>query len=394
MKTSMKRSLLLLASVCTSLTVTLTAPAQALAAAAMQPLPTVWPRDFDSGQQRIELYQPQVEVWQGNRVEGRQAFAVGAKGATPNYGVAHFTARAEIDKTSGTVQLLNIVIDQVEMPATPAAAADVKMALQARIPKDGLTTSLEQLQAVYASTHEGGEPGLAVQNNVPTIIFAERPTLLVLVDGEPNWRALSGTHYQRLINTRAMLLKDASGTLHLNAAGYWYDAASLDGPWHLNATPPHELVAAAKSAQTNMASDPMLPADDKKPTQAPDVVVAAQPAELVVTNGKPALQPVKGANLLAVTNADHALFVEPTDSHYYLLLSGRWFSAVALNGPWTFVDGRNLPADFAEDSHRRPARQRTRFGARHTAGEGSRDCGNHSADGDGVAQNHDAERGV
>ncbi|RKE25386.1 hypothetical protein B0G76_6916 [Paraburkholderia sp. BL23I1N1] len=85
MKTTMKQSLLLLAGVCTSLAVTLATPGQALAAAAvqpaLQPLPTVWPRDFDSAQQRIELYQPQVEVWQGNRIEGRAAFAVGAKHA-------------------------------------------------------------------------------------------------------------------------------------------------------------------------------------------------------------------------------------------------------------------------------------------------------------------------
>lgn len=71
MKTTMKRSLLLLAGVCTSLAVTVATPGQALAAAAVQPLPTAWPRDFDSAQQRIELYQPQVEVWQGNRIEGR-----------------------------------------------------------------------------------------------------------------------------------------------------------------------------------------------------------------------------------------------------------------------------------------------------------------------------------
>ena len=129
MKTTMKRSLLLLAGVCTSLTVTLAAPAQAIAAAgvqaalqpALQPLPTVWPRDFDSAQQRIELYQPQVEVWQGNRIEGRAAFAVGAKSATPNYGVAHFTARAEIDKTSSTVQigpraLLGVEVGEVAGP--------------------------------------------------------------------------------------------------------------------------------------------------------------------------------------------------------------------------------------------------------------------------------------
>ena len=33
-------------------------------------------------------------------------------------------------------------------------------------------------------------------------------------------------------------------------------------------------------------------------------MIAAQPAELVVTNGKPALQPVKGVILISVTNDD------------------------------------------------------------------------------------------
>ena len=75
-------------------------------------------------------------------------------------------------------------------------------------------------------------------------------------------------------------------------------------PWRINSAPPRELVDAAKNAQTNLQSYPMLPADGKKSAQAPDVVIAAQPAELVVTNCKPALQPVKGVNLLSVPNAD------------------------------------------------------------------------------------------
>jgi hypothetical protein len=105
-------------------------------------------------------------------------------------------------------------------------------------------------------------------------------------------------------STKSAWLQDGSGTLHLNAASYWYDAASLDVPWRINSAPPRELVDAAKNAQTNLQSDPMLPADGKKSAQAPDVVIAAPPAELVVTNGKPALRPVNGVNLLSVTNAD------------------------------------------------------------------------------------------
>ncbi|MFM0000909.1 MULTISPECIES: hypothetical protein [Paraburkholderia] len=103
-------------------------------------------------------------------------------------------------------------------------------------------------------------------------------------------------------STKSAWLQDASGTLHLNAAD-WYDAASLDGVAYQLSTAAWR-VNAAKNAQTNLQSDPMLPADGKKSAQAPDVMIAAQPAELVVTDGKPALQPVKGVNLLSVTNAD------------------------------------------------------------------------------------------
>ncbi len=124
-----------------------------------------------------------------------------------------------------------------------------------------------------------------------------------------------------------MLLKDAAGTLHVNVADYWYDATALAGPWRVNAAPGGDLVAAARTAQANMKSDPMLPSDDKRPAHAPDVIVAAQPAELVVTDER------------------CAMFVEPRDNHYYLLLSGRWFSAIGLNGPWSFVDGKSLPPD-------------------------------------------------
>ncbi|MDN7183149.1 hypothetical protein M0D69_35090 [Caballeronia sp. SEWSISQ10-4 2] len=107
------------------------------------------------------------------------------------------------------------------------------------------------------------------------------------MDRDANYRDVTGTHFQRLINTRAMLLKDAAGTLHLNVADYWYNAPALAGPWRVNATPSPDLVAAAHSAQTSMKSDPMLPSDDKRPAHAPDVIVAAQPAELVVTDWKP-----------------------------------------------------------------------------------------------------------
>src|SRR3546814_282454 len=37
----------------------------------------------------------------------------------------------------------------------------------------------------------------------------------------------------------------------------------------------------------------------------------------------------------------------PADNRYYLLISGRWFSAAKLDGAWQYVPGDKLSPDFA-----------------------------------------------
>ena len=78
-----------------------------------------WPRDFDQGDQRVEIYQPQIENWSGDRLSGRAAIAIGAKEGQPVYGVARFSADTDIDKTAGLVRLHDITIDAVEVPTAP-----------------------------------------------------------------------------------------------------------------------------------------------------------------------------------------------------------------------------------------------------------------------------------
>ncbi len=66
------------------------------------------------------------------------------------------------------------------------------------------------------------------------------------------------------------------------------------------------------------------------------------------------MTPVGGTSLLTVSNADHAVFVDPSTNQSYVLLSGRWFRAPMLTGPWTHVAGNQLPADFAKISPQDP----------------------------------------
>jgi len=84
------------------------------------------------------------------------------------------------------------------------------------------------------------------------------------------------------------------------------------------------------------------------PNEAPPVVyVSTTPAELVVTRGEPEYAPIAETNLLYLTNTDSDIFMDPKSQQYYVLLAGRWFKALSTNGPWTWVQGDQLPRDFS-----------------------------------------------
>jgi hypothetical protein len=71
------------------------------------------------------------------------------------------------------------------------------------------------------------------------------------------------------------------------------------------------------------------------------------PAELIVFKGSPVYSKIPGTRLLYVANTDNDVFVDDTDRQYYVLLSGRWFRAKSIEGPWGYT-GADLPPDFAK----------------------------------------------
>jgi hypothetical protein len=79
---------------------------------------------------------------------------------------------------------------------------------------------------------------------------------------------------------------------------------------------------------------------------APQIFVSQKPAEIIVTAGPPSLRAVTGTGLQRITNTPNVLFFHPAENLYYVLLSGRWFSARAFAGPWQFATDR-LPPDFS-----------------------------------------------
>jgi len=170
--------------------------------------------------------------------------------------------------------------------------------------------------------------------------------VLVLVDGAPALRPVPGTSLLRAINTQALLVMDqTTGLYFLRVNGAWAQALALSGPWTPAQNPPSTLAGVLQNAP--QTAELFNPPDASAPGPLPAIFVSAVPAELITTEGAPQLAPIAGTQLLRVTNSGSSIFVFVPDQSYYVVISGRWFSAPAPDGTWQFVPQDRLPADFA-----------------------------------------------
>ncbi|MGA2090950.1 MAG: autotransporter, partial [Endomicrobiales bacterium] len=187
----------------------------------------------------------------------------------------------------------------------------------------------------------------------PKILFSTEPSMLILVDGNPVFAPLKDTSLSRVINTQVLLLKDSTGKMYLHVFDGYMEAPGLAGPWKVSNALPPEI---AGLDRRNLGSVDLLegePDQDTKQkpslhTQIPHIYVSVEPAELVVTDGEPNYLPIDGTNLLYVSNTTANVFKNLNDQMTYIVISGRWFRSRSGNGPWEYVAGDSLPADFAK----------------------------------------------
>src|SRR6266852_6822899 len=356
-------SVLLLAPGLTACTTAMPATGEAMGPTTSEPPADAWPRELTSGDNTFSIFQPQYDRWEQGRLDGRSAVAVESQASPePRYGVIWFTARTQVDKETRMVTLEDLTVSKADFPTVPDGGAGYLAALQRSLSDAPLTIALDRLQAEL-EIEQAENPGgvVAVRNDPPRIIVSQAPALLLRIDGQSALRSVAGTSLLRVINTRVLLLLDQSaGRYYLWLRNQWLAAPKLDGPWAAVSDPSAALDAAKEAAvqggQVDLLDNeppdlaPILQAGDT-----PTVYVSTTPAELLMVRGQPAFAPVASTGLLEVTNTDEDLFLYPAEPAYYVLLSGRWFRAKALGGPWEFVSGDQLPKDFAAipESHPR-----------------------------------------
>ncbi|WP_114194891.1 hypothetical protein [Edaphovirga cremea] len=314
-----------------------------------------WPHSVLLSGTEMMLHQPQLDSWQDNRLTGRMVVAVKTGTVTDtngkpqdkiSYGVAWFSTRSDTDKEQRLVTLDNIHVDKVNFPTDSSNQAHYLDLLQ-QLPQKTLTVSLDQLESDLAIQDKGPQQNVKVSNAPPQIIFAFQPATLVLLDGQPAWQATGQNGVERAINTRSLLLKK-SGVLYIYFANEWYTATDLNGPWAQKMSVPIEVVNAMQASvkKDNVVTGP----EGKNPiTQPAEIHVATAPTELIQIDGDPQFIPIAGTQLSYISNTPSDVFIDANqNNNWYILVSGRWFHAESVKGPWQYVAGDELPADFVK----------------------------------------------
>lgn len=308
---------------------------------ALAPQPLDWPQEITAPEGKIIIYQPQPEKLKGNILTGRAAMALelsSRKG--PVFGAFWFSARIDTDREAGLATIRDLQVTRVRWPESKTVdEQNFTRIVGGAIPQAGFKISMERLSASLASAQIEQESLAELRNDAPKIVFSEQLAVLLLFDGPPKFTPIENSDYERAVNTPfAVARSRKSGDLYLSSGDQWYQAYDVFGPWTATGSPPTELVKRIPNPE----------AADSTSARTAKIIVATEPTELIVTDGKPNWKSLTGGKLLYVDNTETPWVRDLAGYDMYLLLSGRWFRSSSQAGPWTFVRADRLPVSFKE----------------------------------------------
>ena len=327
-----------------------------------------WPRQAEIAGATALVYLPQVDNWQGNTLNFRAAVAVKKTAASEQaFGVVWGSARTGVDHLTQSVALEDLSLSRASFPTLADHGLEILHQLRTQLPTVMASMSLPLLTGELAASGTVKARPAQVNNEPPQVIVSTSPAILVPIDGSPAIRPVADTRFERVINTQALIVRNRGASRwYLHVFDGWLSADALEGPWTLaSGEPPgvnelnelNELAQKlAKEGQVDLLDGG--PQAEPKPTLqngVPTLYVSQVPAELIVFKGQPNFVPINGTGLLWAENTTADVLVNTANNDYYTLLSGRWYRASALSGPWTYTAANALPADFSRIPKSAPA---------------------------------------
>lgn len=305
-----------------------------------------WPKEIKTKNETvITVYQPQPEAMTGNKLEGRAAFSAQEKGsADPFFGVFWFTATMATNRDDRSVTLESILVNDVKLPGVEDTDKinKLKKLLETEIPGWNLSGSLDDIIATIENDQSNVSENL--KNDPPVILYAAHSTTLVLMDGEPKLQDDKDLKMKRVINSAFLIVENPDDKkYYLYGGQFWYASSNLKEGYQPVTTLTKSITALDKQLKKEQ-TEKTKKAEDAPPA----ILVSTVPAELIQSKGEANYANISNTNLLYISNSENDIFKNMDNQNFYVLLSGRWYSALKLEGPWTYIASDKLPADFAK----------------------------------------------
>ncbi|MTI18780.1 hypothetical protein E1162_16155 [Rhodobacteraceae bacterium RKSG542] len=175
---------------------------------------------------------------------------------------------------------------------------------------------------------------------VPEVLYADRPSELLLFDGEPKLEDVPNTKLQWASNSDSdVFFHTDENKWFILTSGRWFSSASLDGPWtfattdlpqdflQIPADAPYYSVRSSVPGTSESAEARLLA---NIPSKARVELGSVQPD--VVFAGDPDFQPIEGTSLSYGVNTSSQII--QVGDKYYVVQDGVWFVGPSPEGPW------------------------------------------------------------
>lgn len=311
----------------------------------------LWPKDFKlDNNQQITMYQPQVTTLDGDKVAARAAFRI-LENKKEVYGSFIMNGRSFVSKDDGLVTIQNIQVSDLQFPGGKTSEKALQTSLQNFFGNQKIEVSYQSLvNSRDMQIVESERPQL--KNTPPKFVFTKRPSILIMISGDPVWAPQKGaSEVERVSNTSALILHQKNKEYYIWALNKWFAAKNLNGPYSVSKDVSSKFVIIKDDLIKNKKVDPLEGKSPEgqqmfAPNETPLIIISTVPAELLQSSGEPEFQAVEGTGLLYMSNSPNSIFVDAKTQDYFVLVTGRWFKSKSLEGPWEYVSGTALPSDF------------------------------------------------
>jgi hypothetical protein len=301
---------------------------------------TNWPLEMSYENMNIQIFKPETESFNTNQMSLRAALMITEDGNNV-FGSLWADANLQINQSNRTVSISSATVTDLRFPDGYAVSRESGLNSAIGRSLRGVTIKMDDILADLETEQQEETLNKSMNNTAPKVYYSATPAILVTIDGDPIFQATETSGVEMLVNSPFLILK-YKNVYYLSNSSLWYESRSPLAGWT-----PKLTVAPSAVVQT---AEALKSDDDPVATERsfyPEVIVSTVPAELIQTDGSPTFAAIPNTMMLYVTNTSDQIVMDIRSQRYFVLLSGRWYASTKLDGAWSYIDTKNLPADFA-----------------------------------------------